>query len=61
MTKNRLTISKHILVDEALEKKLEQLADASYTNQSSIVRLLISKEHEQYEQQVNSISQFGSR
>jgi len=61
MTKNRLTVSKHILVDEVLDKKLEQLADASYTNQSSIVRALISKEYEQYQQQVNSISQFGSR
>jgi hypothetical protein len=61
MTKNRLTVSKHILVDETLDKKLGQLADASYTNQSSIVRALISKEYEQYKQQVNSISQFGSR
>jgi len=61
MTKNRLTVSKHILVDEALDKKLEQLADASYTNQSSVVRLLISKEYEQYKQQVDSISTFGSR
>ncbi len=40
MTKNRLTVSKHILVDETLDKKLGQLADASYTNQSSIIRLI---------------------
>ena len=59
MTKNRLTVSKHILVDETLDKKLEQLADASYTNQSSIVRLLISKEYDNYKQQVNSVSRLG--
>jgi len=59
MTKNRLTVSKHILVDEVLDKKLEQLANASYTNQSSIVRLLIRKEYDNYQQQVNSVSRLG--
>jgi predicted transcriptional regulator len=59
MTKNRLTVSKHILVDETLDNKLEELANAHYTNQSTVVRLLISKEYEQYKQQVRSIGEIG--
>ena len=59
MTKNRLNVSKHILVSETLDKKLDELANASYTNQSSIVRLLISTEYDKYKQQVNSLSALG--
>ena len=53
MSKNK-PVSKHILLDETLDEKLEKLARASYTNQSQIVRVLVAKEYEQYEQQVNS-------
>ena len=57
MTKNK-PVSKHILLNETLDEKLETLARASYTNQSQIVRVLVAKEYEQYEQQVN---RYGSR
>ena len=57
MTKNK-PVSKHILLNETLDEKLETLARASYTNQSQIVRALVAKEYEQYEQQV---TRFGSR
>jgi len=57
MTKNK-PVSKHILLNETLDEKLETLARASYTNQSQIVRALVAKEYEQYEQQVN---RYGSR
>ena len=57
MTKNK-PVSKHILLNETLDEKLETLARASYTNQSQIVRVLVAREYEQYEQQVNS---FGRR
>ena len=53
------TISKHILLNDELDQRLDKLAEVHYTNASQVVRKLIDKEYKEYVEQHNQVSSWG--